>query len=548
MLKNNRLNYAKLSICVILSLLSAGLYAGSTFEAEVSSRIKAAGSSETLQVRQETLYGKGFITLLYQTNSYKPVWKDAAIKQLREQIQGLKNDGLNPDDYWFSAIDTLLSDRKKQALDVSSAADLDMLLSETFIRAYYNLLVGKADPERLDDNFNFSRPLEVEWKKQLPGVIEKVRQAKIAEAFNQARPQAKSHALLRDALAKYRGYREAGGWSAISQGPVLKPGDRSARVAQVRARLTVTGDYTANATDPELYDSGLEDGVKHFQQRQGLDVDGVIGGGTLAAMNVSVQQRIDQLRVNLERQRWYLHENHGEFIIVDIAGYHVYWAKDDKVFWDGKAQVGKEYTQTPIFKDTIEFIEFNPTWTIPPGIMRRSILPNLKKDPDYLAKKGYLLLTQDGKEVDPKSVDWASIKTMPYIVRQPAGPTNALGLVKFMFPNKHMVYLHDTNHREHFEVATRSFSSGCVRVENPFDLAEKLLAGQPGWDRQKIDETVAAGKTKRVNLDKPMRIIIGYRTALVIDGQIYFRKDIYKRDAKVLKQLDAKFKLRAADA
>ncbi|RLA41824.1 MAG: hypothetical protein DRR06_15415, partial [Gammaproteobacteria bacterium] len=391
MLKNNRLNYAKLSICVILSLLSAGLYAGSTFEAEVSSRIKAAGSSETLQVRQETLYGKGFITLLYQTNSYKPVWKDAAIKQLREQIQGLKNDGLNPDDYWFSAIDTLLSDRKKQALDVSSAADLDMLLSETFIRAYYNLLVGKADPERLDDNFNFSRPLEVEWKKQLPGVIEKVRQAKIAEAFNQARPQAKSHALLRDALAKYRGYREAGGWSAISQGPVLKPGDRSARVAQVRARLTVTGDYTANATDPELYDSGLEDGVKHFQQRQGLDVDGVIGGGTLAAMNVSVQQRIDQLRVNLERQRWYLHENHGEFIIVDIAGYHVYWAKDDKVFWDGKAQVGKEYTQTPIFKDTIEFIEFNPTWTIPPGIMRRSILPNLKKDPDYLGKKGYLL-------------------------------------------------------------------------------------------------------------------------------------------------------------
>ena len=362
-----------------------------------------------------------------------------------------------------------------------------------------------------------------------------------------SRPNDESHDLLQDALAKYRAYREAGGWSSISKGPVLKQGDRSARVAQVRARLAVTGDYTARATDPELFDSGLEDGVKHFQQRQGLDVDGVIGGGTLAAMNVSVQQRIDQLRVNLERQRWYLHENHGEFILVDIPGYHVYWIKDNKVFWDAKAQVGKGYTQTPVFKDTIEFIEFNPTWTIPPGIMRRSILPNLKKDPDYLAKKGYLLLTQDGKEVDPKSVDWASIKTMPYMVRQPAGPNNALGLVKFMFPNKHMVYLHDTNHREHFEVASRSFSSGCVRVENPFDMAEKLLAGQPGWDRKKIDDTVAASKTKRVNLDKPIRIIIAYRTALVIDGQVYFRNDIYKRDAKVLKQLDAKFKLRASD-
>lgn len=164
-----------------------------------------------------------------------------------------------------------------------------------------------------------------------------------------------------------------------------------------------------------------------------------------------------------------------------------------------------------------------------------------------MTKKGYLLLTQDGKEVDPKSVDWATLKKMPYIVRQPPGPDNALGLVKFMFPNKHAVYLHDTNHRENFADIKRPFSSGCVRVDNPFDLAEKLLAGQEDWDRQKIDGVVASGETTRVNLEKPIRIIIAYGTASMRDGQVYFREDIYDRDAKVLKALHAPFKVRVQD-
>jgi len=544
--KNNRVNYLALSLFVVLSILSVASYGGSEFEVEVSSRFNAMGNSESFRIRQETIYGRDFMIRLYQSSGNKPIWQEGAIEQLRKEIQALKKDGLNPQDYWFSSLNTLLAE--KQALDASSAVDLDILLSQGFIRAYYNLLIGKADPERLDANFNFSKPLASEWQQKLPWVVEKVIQGDIAEAFNQARPGNKIHAVLKAALAKYRAYQDAGGWSAIAQGPALKPGDRDARVSEVRERLAVTGDYRAVSTDSQVFDLDLEDAVKHFQQRHGLDADGVVGGGTLAAMNVSVQQRIEELRVNLERQRWYLHEVHGEFILVDIAGYHVNWIRDGQLFWDAKAQVGREYTQTPIFKDTIKYIEFNPTWTIPPGIMRRTILPGLKKDADYLAKKGYLLLTYGGEEVDPASVDWAAIKTMPYLVRQPAGPNNALGLVKFMFPNQHAVYLHDTSDRGKFTVTDRSFSAGCVRVDKPFDLAEKLLAGQAGWDRQKIDGTIASGKTQRVNLERPIRIIIAYRTALVVDGQVNFRKDIYKRDVKVLKQLDAKFQLRAADS
>jgi len=296
-----------------------------------------------------------------------------------------------------------------------------------------------------------------------------------------------------------------------------------------------------------LFDPAVEDAVKAFQERHGLDVDGAIGAKTVAAMNVPVQERIEQLRVNLERQRWYVHENRGEFIVTDIAGFNVYLVRDDVVIWDAKVQVGKAYRQTPVFKDMIRYLEFNPTWTIPPGILRRSILPNLKKDPDYLDKKGYLLLTQDGKRVDPKTVDWASIKTMPYIVREPPGPDNALGLVKFMFPNKHMVYLHDTNHREQFSASSRTFSSGCVRVERPFELAEKLLAGQKDWDRRKIDAVVASGKTTRVNLEKPMRVVIAYSTAVARDGRVFFREDVYNRDAKVSNALDAPFRKRRRD-
>ncbi len=317
----------------------------------------------------------------------------------------------------------------------------------------------------------------------------------------------------------------------------------------MRARLKVTGDYTGEFTPTasDQFDPELVAAVMRFQKRHGLEVDGAVGPVTRAALNVSVEERIDQIRVNLERQRWIMHEAYDEFLIVDIAGFQVYWVKDDEVIWQEQVQVGKEFTQTPLFKDNIRYLEINPTWTIPPGIMRRSILPALKKDPNFLDKKGYLLLTQDGERINPKTIDWQSIKTMPYIVRQPPGPDNALGLVKFMFPNPHFVFLHDTNHREFFDRTGRAFSAGCVRVQNPFDLAERLLAGQDGWDRKQIDAVVASGKNTRVNLNRPMRIIIAYLTARSDGQRVFFKSDVYNRDEAVLSALDGDFRVRKQD-
>jgi murein L,D-transpeptidase YcbB/YkuD len=526
----------------ITFLLPTTLWANVDFETEIASRIKARGDSGYYTVEQQTLYGSHFITSLYRANGNQPVWNKESIKTLLVEIQKLENDGLNPKDYWMDSMTVFINTKN---IDTKSAVDLDMLLSEAFLRAYYNLHIGKVDPEALDKSFNF--PKELDRKKLLPVIIKQINNGEISETFDNARSKDNLYINLTKALIQYREYKAAGGWPLIAKGKTLKPGQENARITQVRERLTITGDYQGSTAEPALFDSTLETAIKQFQRRHGLDIDGLVGPGTLAAMNIPVEQKINQLRVNLERQRWYSDEIQGEYIVADIAGFRVFWVKDNEVIWETRSQVGKSYTQTPMFRSDINTIEFNPTWTIPPTIMRKTILPGLKKDPDYLGKKGFLLLTFQGEEVDPKTVDWSSITTMPYMVRQPAGPNNALGMVKFLFPNKHYVYLHDTNHRWHFNQARRSFSAGCVRIDKPFDFAEQLLAGQDGWDRKKIDDVIASGKTTRVSLKKPIRIVLAYNTASPRADGVYFKEDIYKRDNKVLEELNEKFKLRATD-
>jgi len=541
-------NVKSIVISFILALftLPVTVIAEETFQTEVQSRLDSLTEDTSyLKIDSQIIYSSPIITKLYQSNGYQLIWNNKLIPVLRKEILKLQDDGLNPDDYWLPSIDILLNKQQQGLLDISSSVDLDLLLSENFFRAYYNLLIGKVDPEALDKNFNFSQPFD--RKDIRPKLIALLEDGKVEEILKQARPTHKRYDSLKNVLARYREYQNTGSWVTIQSGKTLRLGDKNTRVSQVRAQLITTNDYIGTTENPELFDVELKTAVKHFQERHELDNDGVIGAKTLAEMNVSVEQRIDQLRINLERQRWYYHKLKGEFIAVDIAGFHVYWMKDNKLFWEAKSQVGKQFTQTPVFKDVIRYIDFNPTWTIPAGIKRRSILPNLKKDPEYLVKKGYLLLTMDGKEVDSTSIDWKSLNHIPYIVRQPAGPNNALGLVKFMFPNKHAVYLHDTNNKNYFSRTSRSFSAGCVRVDKPFDFAERLLADQDGWNREKIDAVIASGKTTRVNLKKPIKIVIGYSTAFIRDGNVFFRNDIYNRDSKLLTALNGPFKVRAQD-
>jgi murein L,D-transpeptidase YcbB/YkuD len=285
--------------------------------------------------------------------------------------------------------------------------------------------------------------------------------------------------------------------------------------------------------------------LKHFQARHFLPADGTVGAETRRELNVSVTQRIDQIRVNLERARWLLrHVPEEEFVVVDVAGFEVRYVRNHAVVWRGRAQVGKSYRQTPIFRSTIQEVVVNPTWTVPPGILGKDILPAVRRDPSYLQKRGLRVIDREGRDVDPSTIDFAKYTgaNFPYMIRQDPGPANALGLVKIMFPNPYLVYLHDTPSRNLFESERRAFSSGCIRTERPFELVDLLLAPSGKWNRASIDAEVSSGKTRTIRLTKPVPVLLLYWTVDRNDrGEILFKPDAYGRDPKVLAAIDAPF-------
>jgi murein L,D-transpeptidase YcbB/YkuD len=231
--------------------------------------------------------------------------------------------------------------------------------------------------------------------------------------------------------------------------------------------------------------------------------------------------------------------------MVDIAGFRLFLIRNNELVWQSRVQVGTPYRRTPVFRDDVKYLVFNGTWTIPPGILAKDILPAVKKDPGYLARRRIRVLDRDGKPVDESAVDWSrySGRGFPYILRQDPGPDNALGRVKFIFPNEHFVYLHDTPSKALFDRADRTFSSGCIRVEKPFELARILLDDEKKWNAEAIEKLVESGETKTVFLREPMPILLMYWTVAVQeDGTIGFKRDVYGRDSAVLTALEEEFK------
>jgi len=483
---------------------------------------------------------------LYKKYSYQPIWTNpGSVRQLVDAIKDSYHDGLTPEDYHLSLIQQLQKALAAKP-DPAKQAKLDVVLTDSLVRLGYHLLMGKVDPESLDRNWNMDRTLKLDPILKMSAAIDNVQVTGLVAGF---RPKADFYRDLKQVLANYRKIQAEGGWPEVPAGETLKPGMTTPRVTTIRQRLVVTTDMPAVSMESSLYDAAVEAGVKQFQQRHGFEADGIVGKGTLAAMNVSIKARIGQLRVNLDRARWVLHDLPQDFVVTDIAGFNLLYIRNGQEAWKTRVQVGKTYRKTPVFRDRIRYIEFNPTWTIPPGILRKDILPKVKRDPQYLQNKNMVVLNQQGKQIDIATIDWSQYpgKGFPYLIRQQPGPNNALGRVKFIFPNKHSVYLHDTPSKSGFKRAERAFSSGCIRVQNPFHFAELLLADKPGWDRAKIDTVVESRKTTRVNLSKPLTVMLLYWTAAVDnERRVVFKQDIYDRDGAVLVGLDGKFKFRGS--
>ena len=477
----------------------------------------------------------------YLSRGYSPAWRPAAVTEYMETVRRVGEHGLDPADYHFDLLQDVLAKHALENMDFETRTDLDILLTDSLIRLGYHLVFGKVNQKYLDKNWNIKRQL-IDDQDPIALIQNTIDATSIYEGVEALAPQNIVYQNVKGYLAKYRNILKQGGWPIISQGAALRLGDRSQRVAVLRQRLIIEYGIAESANDPQLFDSKLEEAVKFFQQHHFIEADGVVGEGTWLALNISVQQRIEQIRVNLERARWVMHTLPERFVMTDIAGYEVVYYDNPHPLWRARAVVGKPYRATPVFRDKIRYLEFNPTWTIPPTILKKDILPKLKKDPDYLAKRKIRVLGRGMKEIDPKKIDWsqyASAKKFPYFLRQDPGPENALGLVKFMFPNKHAVYLHDTPSISLFNKTERTFSSGCIRVERPFELAELLLNNPDTWDQAAIKAVVDSQQTVRVDLPQSVPVLLMYWTVRDNGGEVLgFKQDIYGRDKAVLEALN----------
>jgi murein L,D-transpeptidase YcbB/YkuD len=301
--------------------------------------------------------------------------------------------------------------------------------------------------------------------------------------------------------------------------------------------------------DEELFDSLLHKHVIIFQTRNGLTADGVVGKATIEAMNIPVESRIASIEANLERWRW-LSDDLGErYIKVNIANFELEIIENGSSVFTTNAIVGKAFRETPVFSSVMTYMVLNPDWTVPPTILNEDIVPAVISNPDYLSKKKLKVYAADGTEIDPTTIDWSSFTTnnFPYKIHQNPGPENALGNIKFIFPNKYSVYIHDTPNRSLFKRTDRSFSSGCIRVDNPMKLAAWLMKDNLKWTPTLLNNAIEKGKTQTVKFKTPIPVHILYLTAWASnDGVVFFRKDVYNRDKillAALKQLPPKSKL-----
>jgi murein L,D-transpeptidase YcbB/YkuD len=340
-----------------------------------------------------------------------------------------------------------------------------------------------------------------------------------------------SAADLEKALERLRAPEVADAWVSVGEGPALKRGSRGARVERLQKRLRAGGDLAAEASG--RFEPDTEEALRRFQARHGLEADGVAGRETLAALDTSLDDRLRELEANLAARRAFESRAAPRFVLVNVPDYRLVVVENGATTLDMKVAVGEEGWATPPIDEEIRTIVVNPVWKLPATIVAADLAPKVLANPRHLDEKGFVILASAdaaAEPVDPERIDWKAIdpETFPYFVRQQPGPENLLGALKFLFPNREEIYLHDTPHREVFELEDRHVSHGCIRLERARELAVELLRETPGWGREELDRRIATGETQDVPLAKPVPVHLVYWTAWVApDGTLQLRPDLY---------------------
>jgi murein L,D-transpeptidase YcbB/YkuD len=501
--------------------------------------------SLSYEINNENLLCDQMLQEFYVNRFYNPAWVNQIVPgnnafDLLDYIRNVDRQGLQPEDYHLQMIENYLEKIYSSIpVDETDLMLLDVLLTDAFMLLGSHLYYGKVDPEKAGANWKLQRKdpnlrLDLELEEALI-------KNKVVQRLNMLAPAHQSYRMMKKELEFFHDLSEQS-WPAILSERVIKPGDSSQIIPKIRERLNKLR-YALSDSISITYDEELEIQVKMFQNDWGLNTDGVIGKVTLECLNYPPSRLVDQMKVNMERFRWLPSPSIEKHIVVNIANYRLDLIAGTDTLVSMKAVVGKEARKTPVFNGRMTYLVFNPTWTVPNTILQEDVIPELMKGPGYLTKKNMKLIRNDGSELAYNDVNWSTISesNFPYTVRQDPGPGNALGKVKFMFPNEYDVYIHDTPSKSFFARDARAVSSGCIRVEDPFDLAVSLLSDAPEWSPDNIRNAMRQTKEQTVYLKTPVDVEVIYLTAW-IDGKnhVQFRNDVYQNDGKVLEALNQK--------
>lgn len=466
-------------------------------------------------------------------------------QELIKILSSAEEDGLRAERYHIASIQKYMrpqSESHGPSADYSELqymGELDVLMSETLLRYGKDLVQGTIDPNQQDLDW------EIEHEKA-PGVEILSRLAEgedVHAVIDSFRPKFKYYSQLKGALKKYREIEASGGWSVIPEGETLEEGSTGTRVSALRSRILAEEDETetnfiaAGSRNDTIFDENLKEAVKHFQDRHGIEVDGKVGPATLRMLNTPVSHRVQDIRLNLDRWRWLPRDLGDFFVMVNVAGFEMAVIEEDSALLEMNVVVGTQGWQTPIFRDTIEHVVANPYWNVPVSIRNAEIIPLTKRDPNYLSRQNMQAL-KNGSVVPLSEVDHSNLEQ--YSFRQRPGPGNALGKFKFIFPNDMNIYLHDTPAQSYFSRTSRAFSHGCIRVEEPEELARLLLSRRADRGLDGLESIQASGTERWLKLDKPVPVYILYFTSWVgPDGSVRFHPDVYERNKRLHESLNA---------
>jgi len=515
-------------------------------------------ASEIIHNSLQTEPKNSFLRKAYKELLFTPVWmrENSLSPAAKELFEYIRNDNtLNKNGKLYR--DSIILERMAENMyaergNIYTKVSLEFKISQLYKGytdyAYFGSINWGAFNARIS-NLKVN-DVSTEWVLHRPEVYpakilgDAALGQSLKQQLDKAVPKAYHYKELQKYLEKYLAIRENGGWEQVTIFKKLRPGRHSEGVYSLRERLRITGDYIAcdESDEDNRYDKCLQKAVKHFQARTGLKEDAVVGGVTLKELNKSVDDRITTIRLNLDRLKWLNERASKRHVIINIPDFQLYFEEDGKLIQTMRVITGKPRHPTPIFSDMIEIIVLNPYWNVPKSIIQKEMIPKLMRNPNAMARQGIEIRAgwgKNAKKVSGGSVNWSQYrysKTMPYRFAQLPGYRNALGKVKFLFPNKFSVYMHDTPTKHLFKKNRRAFSHGCIRLQKPRELLRTFSTFNDNVDFDKSQKILKGKKNSYIRLEEKVPVDVVYLTAWVdYDGKLQFRNDVYNYDEMQLK-------------